>query len=82
MMTKRKVKTSVSIKIKDLMLEKGITTAELVNFIEKNSDEILKNICRISKIRLDGIIQGLNPTFIECMLLADALQVKSVTYFI
>ncbi|MCF0163204.1 MAG: hypothetical protein HUJ88_11595 [Fusobacterium necrophorum] len=79
---KCKVKTSISTRIKDLILEKGLTVAEVVSYIEKHSDERLKKICRISKIRLDGIIEGLNPSFLECILIADALQVGSVTYFI
>ena len=77
-----KIKVPVSKVIKKIILDKGLTIPEVVAIIDKRSDEKLKRICTITNERLTDIVEGSKPSFIECILIADALDIDSATYFL
>lgn len=67
-------------KIKKLIHEKGLNNSNVVEIIDKNSNEEAKAMCTISLERMNEITDGSSPTLMECILIGQALE-KGIGYF-
>lgn len=66
-------KSKISEKLKLLINKKGMKVSEIVEIINQNSTYAAKKICNVNQIRLDEILKGSSPSFIETMLILQAL---------
>lgn len=67
-------------KIKKLIYEKGLNNSNVVEIIDKNSNEKIKAMCTITLERMDEITNGSSPTVMECILIGQSLE-KGLGYF-
>lgn len=61
-------------KIEALMYKQAVTIPELCKKIEDRSSDAAKKICKITEKRLEYIIIGGEPTIMETILIAQAMD--------